>query len=129
MLTPAGTLHAGQAVLTAPPALALERIDFVGALPADLVRLAQATPLGMGAVAKVVAHYPIAFWCEAGLAGASVSRIGPLQEIHDMSGPGGEPAALFGFDHARTGGGDGPGGIGQARPAAALSSQPSSRRM
>lgn len=56
----------------------------------------------MGAVAKVVAQYPSAFWREAGLAGAALSRTGPLQEIHDMSGPDGRPAALFGFAHART---------------------------
>ncbi|MGW3464266.1 FAD-dependent oxidoreductase, partial [Streptomyces olivaceoviridis] len=37
-----------------------------------------------------------------GLAGAAFSRTGPLQEIHDMSGPDGRPAALFGSAHART---------------------------
>ncbi|MEU1181080.1 FAD-dependent oxidoreductase [Streptomyces sp. NPDC005820] len=100
--TPAGTLRAEHVILALPPALALERIDFGDALPADLVRLARSTPVWMGAVAKVVAHYPAAFWREDGLAGAAVSRTGPLQEIHDMSGPGGRPAALFGFAHART---------------------------
>ncbi|MCG7523266.1 FAD-dependent oxidoreductase [Streptomyces sp. OfavH-34-F] len=102
VLTPAGTLHARHVVLAVPPALALERIDFDHALPDDLVRLARATPVWMGAVVKVVAHYPAAFWRQEGLAGAAFSRTGPLQEIHDMSGPGGEPAALFGFAHART---------------------------
>lgn len=102
VLTPTGTLHAEHVVLAVPPALALERIDFGDALPADLVRLARATPVWMGAVAKVVAHYPTAFWREDGLSGAAFSKAGPLQEIHDMSGPGGEPAALFGFAHART---------------------------
>ncbi|MFD5452053.1 FAD-dependent oxidoreductase [Streptomyces sp. NPDC127100] len=56
----------------------------------------------MGAAVKVVAHYPTASWQEDGLAGAAFSRTGPLREIHDMSGPDGEPAALFGFAHART---------------------------
>ncbi|GKQ40691.1 FAD-dependent oxidoreductase [Streptomyces sp. A012304] len=102
VLTPAGTLHAEHIVLAVPPALAMERIDFGDTLPTDLVRLARATPVWMGAVAKVVAHYPTAFWREDGLAGAALSRTGPLQEIHDMSGPGGEPAALFGFAPART---------------------------
>ncbi|MFI7637369.1 flavin monoamine oxidase family protein [Nonomuraea sp. NPDC049400] len=100
--TPAGTLHAGHVVLAVPPALALESIDFGDALPADLVRLARSTPVWMGAIAKVVARYPAAFWREEGLAGAAFSRTGPLQEIHDMSGPDGRPAALFGFAHART---------------------------
>ncbi|MGW3564624.1 flavin monoamine oxidase family protein [Streptomyces sp. NPDC000941] len=102
VLTPAGTLHAEHVILAVPPALALEHIDFGDALPADLVRLARSTPVWMGAVAKVVAQYPSAFWREAGLAGAAFSRTGPLQEIHDMSGPDGRPAALFGFAHART---------------------------
>ncbi|MFJ8856318.1 flavin monoamine oxidase family protein [Streptomyces sp. NPDC102437] len=102
VLTPVGALHAEHVILAVPPALALERIDFDDALPADLTRLARSTPVWMGAVAKVVAHYPAAFWREDGLAGAAFSRTGPLQEIHDMSGPGGEPPALFGFAHART---------------------------
>lgn len=102
VLTPTGTLHTGHVILAVPPALALERIDFPNAFPADLVRLARSTPVWMGAAVKVVAHYPTAFWREDGLAGAAFSRTGPLQEIHDMSGPGGEPAALFGFAHART---------------------------
>ncbi|MFJ5262618.1 flavin monoamine oxidase family protein [Streptomyces sp. NPDC088387] len=91
------TLYAEHVVLALPPALALERVDFGGALPADLARLARSTPVWMGAVAKVVARYSSAFWRDDGLAGAAFSRTGPLQEIHDMSGPGGEPAALFGF--------------------------------
>ncbi|MFH7333905.1 flavin monoamine oxidase family protein [Streptomyces sp. KHY 26] len=102
VLTATGTLHTEHVVLAVPPALALERIDFGDALPADLVRLARSTPVWMGAVVKVVAHYPCAFWREEGLAGAVFSRTGPLQEIHDMSGPDGDPAALFGFAHART---------------------------
>lgn len=98
--TPSGTLHAEQVVLAVPPALALERIDFGDALPDDLTSLARSTPVWMGAVTKVVAQYPSPFWRDAGLAGAAFSRTGPLQEIHDMSGPGGRPAALFGFAHA-----------------------------
>ncbi len=100
--TRAGTLHAEHVVLAVPPALALERIDFRDSLPADLVRLARSTPVWMGAVVKVVAQYPDAFWRDEGLAGAAFSRTGPLQEIHDMSGPDGRLAALFGFAHART---------------------------
>ncbi|MET9116676.1 FAD-dependent oxidoreductase [Streptomyces longwoodensis] len=102
VLTPAGTLQAEHVVLAVPPALALERIDFADTLPADVVRLVRATPVWMGATVKVVVQYPSAFWRQDGLAGAAFSRTGPLQEIHDMSGPGGEPAALFGFAHANT---------------------------
>ncbi|MEU4446190.1 FAD-dependent oxidoreductase [Actinosynnema sp. NPDC050801] len=97
----ADTTHvAGHVVLAVPPALALARIDFGDALPTDLVGLARATPVWMGAVVKVIAVYPDAFWRHDGLAGAAFSYTGPLQELHDMSGPLGHPAALFGFGTA-----------------------------
>jgi monoamine oxidase len=51
----------------------------------------------MGAMTKVVVRYDAPFWREAGLAGAVMSHVGPMREVHDMSGPGGRPAALFGF--------------------------------
>ena len=51
----------------------------------------------MGAIAKVVVRYPTAFWRSLGLSGSAFSRIGPMGELHDMSGPDGDPAALFGF--------------------------------
>ncbi len=74
MQTPDGTLRAEHVVLALPPALAVEYIDFGNTLPAGLLRLARATPVWMGAVAKVVAPYPSAFWRERGLAGAAFSR-------------------------------------------------------
>nr|WP_318205824.1 NAD(P)/FAD-dependent oxidoreductase [Streptomyces sp. SCL15-4] len=109
--TPDSVIKAEHVVLAVPPALALARIDFGSRLPADLVRVAEQTPVWMGAVVKVVAAYPDAFWRRDGLAGAAFSRTGPLQEIHDMSGPAGQPAALFGFAHtsaARSAGPDFP---------------------
>ncbi|WP_042397420.1 flavin monoamine oxidase family protein [Streptacidiphilus carbonis] len=99
--TPTGPVRAEHVVLALPPALAVAHIDFGDALPDDLVRLARSTPVWMGAVVKVVARYRSAFWRQAGLAGAGISRVGPLQELHDMSGPDGDPAALFGFAPAQ----------------------------
>ena len=93
---------AGHVVLAAPPALAAATITIEPALPEDLEALARATPIWMAAAVKVVARYGHAFWRDRGLAGAAISYAGPLQEIHDMSGPGGDPAALFGFAAART---------------------------
>ncbi|MGW4668752.1 flavin monoamine oxidase family protein [Streptosporangium sandarakinum] len=95
--TSAGRLNAGQVVLAIPPALATATIDFHGALEPELVGLAEATPVWMGGVVKVVATYHTPFWRATGLAGAAISWTGPLREIHDMSGPDGTPAALFGF--------------------------------
>ncbi|MBO8196392.1 FAD-dependent oxidoreductase, partial [Streptomyces oryzae] len=99
--TPDAVLRAEHVVLAVPPALALARIDFGTELPPPLVRLARETPVWMGAVAKVVARYSRPFWRDEGLAGAAISRTGPLRELHDLSGPDGHPAVLFGFAPAQ----------------------------
>lgn len=104
--SPGGEIRGAHVVVAVPPALAAHRIHFAPALPDALSRLLQATPVWMGGTTKVVIRYAEPFWRASGLAGAAVSHLGPLREIHDMSGPGGEPAALFGFAssaHAPTG--------------------------
>lgn len=92
-----GDWQAKHVVLALPPALAVKTIAMPDAMPPEVIDIAARTPVWMGDAVKVVAHYDEPFWRSAGLAGAGMSRRGPLQEIHDMSGPGGEPAALFGF--------------------------------
>ncbi len=90
--------HAARHVIVAiPPALAAHTIAFDPPLPDRLAGLIAATPVWMGAMTKVVAHYHHAFWRDRGLAGSAISHIGPMRELHDMSGPDGQPAALFGF--------------------------------
>lgn len=101
-----GTHHARHVIVALPPSLAVASIDFTPALPESLARLASLTPVWMGDVVKVVATYPTPFWRDQGLAGAAFSHRGPLQEIHDMSGPEGTPAALFGFARATNHDGD-----------------------
>ena len=88
---------ASHVVIALPPALAVARIDFGGALGEHVSTVAAATPVWMGTTIKVVAVFEQAFWRSRGLAGAAFSYAGPMREIHDMSGPDGEPAALFGF--------------------------------
>lgn len=44
--------------------------------------------------------YDEPFWRHEGLAGSAISHLGPFQEFHDHSGPGGRPAAIFGFASA-----------------------------
>jgi len=90
-------------VLALPPALAVAHIRFEPSLPADLARLAASTPVWMGNVIKTVVVYDRRFWKEGGFSGAAMSQLGPLQEIHDLSGPGGEPATLFGFSNGQLG--------------------------
>jgi monoamine oxidase len=87
---------ASHVVLAVPPATAVSLIEIEGL--DDAVRsLAARTPVWMGTTVKIVARYAQAFWRDAGLAGSALSHVGPLREIHDMSGPAGMPAALFGF--------------------------------
>lgn len=50
-----------------------------------------------GAITKAAAVYDGAFWRDDGLAGAAVSHLSPFRELHDHSGPGAGPAAIFGF--------------------------------
>lgn len=87
---------AAHVILAVPPAtavasIAIDQLD-------DAVRsVAATTPVWMGGTVKVVARYERPFWRDVGLAGSAFSHVGPLREIHDMSGRGGMPAALFGF--------------------------------
>ncbi len=92
-----GSIESDHVVLALPPALAVARIELRPPLTDRLHRLAASTPVWMGSTTKVVAHYDRPFWRDAGLSGAAVSHVGPLRELHDMSGPEGDPAVLFGF--------------------------------
>ncbi len=92
-----GTVRARHVVLALPPALAVADIAIEPPLPDEIAQLARRTPVWMGAMAKAVAEYETPFWRARGLAGAAVSYVGPLREVHDLSGPNGAGAALFGF--------------------------------
>jgi monoamine oxidase len=95
--TGSGTVVARHAVIALPPALAVATIEFDPPLPDRLAGLARSTPVWMGAITKVVIRFADAFWRDRGWSGSAISHIGPMREIHDMSGPDGAPAALFGF--------------------------------
>lgn len=96
-ITKSTTYSAQHVVLALPPALAVTTLEFTPPLPEQLHKLARITPVWMGAITKVVAIYSEPFWREDGLAGSAISYVGPMREVHDMSGPDGQPAALFGF--------------------------------
>lgn len=102
------SLRARHVVLAVPPALAFDRMTFVPGLPDSLGQVALATPVWMGNIVKTVVVYDRPFWREAGFAGTAVSHLGPLNEIHDLSGPDGDPAALFGFSGFGPDGGPAP---------------------
>jgi len=92
-----GVAIAQHLVLALPPALAVATIDVEPSLDERLNGLAAVTPVWMGSTVKVVAQFARPFWREQGLSGSAISHVGPMREIHDMSGPDGYPAVLFGF--------------------------------
>jgi monoamine oxidase len=88
--------EAGRVILALPPRVAA-KLRFRPDLSMETTKQLDAIPTWMAGHAKFVAVYNTAFWREHGLSGDAMSRRGPLAEIHDASGPGGAPAALFGF--------------------------------
>lgn len=94
---------ASSVIVALPPATAVATIDFDETLDQDVRGMAEKTPVWMGQMTKVVARYPRPFWRDAGLAGSGFSHVGPMRELHDMSGPGGDPAAIFGFAQPQPG--------------------------
>ena len=97
------TYRARHVIMAMPPALAVHAIAFTPELEDQFVGLAKITPVWMGAITKIVVRYHETFWRHQGLAGSAMSHYGPMREIHDMSGPDGSPAALFGFASAAAG--------------------------
>jgi monoamine oxidase len=92
-----GSTSCRHVVVALPPALAAETITFDPPLPPELHTLSATTPVWMGATTKAAALFDHCFWRSSGLSGSAMSHVGPLRELHDMSGPEGAPAALFGF--------------------------------
>ena len=100
VMTADGTWQPRHVVIVVPPAVAIRTIRLPQSLPTSLMAVALRTPVWMGDTIKVVAMYDEPFWRTDGLAGAAISRVGPLHEMHDLSGPDGSPAAIFGFARA-----------------------------
>lgn len=94
--TESEVLHADHVLVGLPPALLAATIELPDLTSEDRAFLAR-TPTWMADVAKVVVSYEHPFWRDRGLSGRAASRVGPLVEIHDLSGPGSSKPALFGF--------------------------------
>jgi len=87
-------LEARAVVVALPPPLRLG-IHFNPPLPAGWTGLLHRSP--MGAMVKVLAIYPEAFWREDGLSGLGIGTLPTLELIADSSPPGGRPGILAGF--------------------------------
>ena len=92
-----GSLRAAQAIVSVPPRIAANTIDWTPALPGDLLSALNGLPTWMAPHAKAVVVYEQPFWRAVGLSGRIASRVGPLMEVHDHCSADGETAALFGF--------------------------------
>ena len=89
VVTDTGEVSAAHVLAALPPAAVAGLVPEAGWL--GLV------PTWMEDVAKVVLRYPRRGWRDQGLSGRVYAARGPLVEVHDLSGPTGAPAALFGF--------------------------------
>ncbi len=88
------TVEAQRVIVAVPPALAA-RIEYEPLLPAARDLLTQR--LAMGALLKVEAVYPTAFWRAKNLTGQFLTVGGPVGYSFDNSPPDGAPGVLAGF--------------------------------
>ena len=87
-------LSARDVVAAYPPTLVAPQLE---ADPA-IQRMLEETPIWMADVAKAVIVYDRAFWRSLGHSGRVLSHVGPMVEVHDLSGrTDADGVALFGF--------------------------------
>lgn len=84
-------------IVAVPPRIAATTITWYPGLAPSLLNALNAMPTWMAPHAKAVVMYETPFWRDRRLSGRIASRSGPIVEGHDHCGPGGSPAALFGF--------------------------------
>jgi len=95
VMTADGDRHRCQAVVVALPPSQRQRLQFDPPLPADQAALQQRWP--MGAMVKVLAVYPRAFWRDDGRNGLALGERAWLELTADTSPPEAEPGVLAGF--------------------------------
>lgn len=89
---------ASAVVVALPPALALgSGLVQSESLDPAVAHVATQIPVWMGGITKAVAVYDRPFWRDLGLSGLASCPGEAFGEIHDMAGPDGQPAMLFGF--------------------------------
>ncbi len=93
--TTGATILAKHVVLAFPPGHLHSSIE-LETVAAEHLKIIRSTPTWMADIAKIVFVFDEPFWRDAGLSGRAFSRVGPMQEVHDISQPDGS-AALFGF--------------------------------
>jgi monoamine oxidase len=89
--------RAQHVVVTLPPRLAIQTIEYEPVLPPEVVSAMQNTQTWMGQAMKALLVYDCPFWREEGLSGLGVSYTGPVQQFHDASPADSSAGALFGW--------------------------------
>lgn len=91
------TFQFDKVVLTLPPKLILDTIDFEPQLPADLIETGLNTHTWMSESIKVALTYDRPFWREKQTIGSIFSNTGIISEMYDHSDFGASRFALKGF--------------------------------
>jgi monoamine oxidase len=94
-----GDVHyrAQHVVVTLPPRLAAQTIEYSPTLPPGVAHAMQSTQTWMGQAMKVLLIYERPFWRQQGISGLSVSAVGPVDQFHDAGPAHGDVGALFGW--------------------------------
>lgn len=92
-----GAWTAEKVIVTLPPYLMTELIDFSPALPTDLMSIAEETHTWMGDSIKVALRYEEPFWRREDLSGTLISNVGPIPEMYDHANVEDNAYALMGF--------------------------------
>ena len=90
-------ISADKVIVTLPPNLLINSIDFSPVLPLALVNLAKQTHTWMGESIKIALRYDKPFWRTDELSGTIISNVGPIPEMYDHSNFEDDSYALMGF--------------------------------
>jgi monoamine oxidase len=95
--TAKGIFKANKVILTMPPRLAEENINFHPPLDADLQTAMHTTPTWMEDAIKFGLTFKSPFWRESGKSGMVISQIAPVLEVYDHNNYDSDQFALVGF--------------------------------
>jgi monoamine oxidase len=97
IITPNHSFSAEKVILTIPPQLASQTIQFTPSLPEELLTEMRSTPTWMSNAIKIGLLFDKPYWREKGLSGTLIAPNGPVMELYDHSTQNDEKNSLMGF--------------------------------
>ena len=91
------TFHAKKVVITVPPQLAMQTMQFTPSLPTQLQEEMKSTHTWMSNAIKVALAFEKKFWRKKNLSGTLIAPNGPVIELYDHSNLQGNSYSLMGF--------------------------------